>query len=235
MARTVTDYLPKMMDSSGDVKLTIQMEPVYYQIHFNDNERFSCIGCPVYIVQKPGGQKGYIDNPKVDLSLGLEGNNELVPHTIVDLPNIQDSDNGMVSFNNGYEFESSNYFSLYNKPNDEFWLNATINSRQCRNHPLVAVAGDTPSKLNNKINKDVPKGRHVETAFPPLFGRTFNSVTGKDEYLLFDPHLSREENTVENPNPDGGGRRYYESNARTWCANPRRNFMNEDHCKFAII
>ena len=234
MARTVTSYIPRLISESGNDRGYLKMEPAYYQIHFNDNERNSCVGCPVLVVMKPDGDTGYVDNPKIDISQ-IEDNNDLVPYNVVDLPNILDSDNGMVSYNDGYEFNSSSYFSKYNKPNDEFWLNAVVNPNQCSNHPLVAAAGDTPSKLNNKINSYVNSGRHVAIAFPPLFGRTRNSVTNKVEFLLFDPHLLRHENTVENPIPDGGGRAYYESNAKTWCANPRRTFLNEDHCEFANI
>ena len=145
----------------------MKVEPYYYQIHFNNNERFSCIGCPVKIVKYPGGKTGYINNPKVDLSQDVESNNDLVPYTIVDLPPILDSGNDMVSVNDGYEFESSGYFSKYNKPNDEFWLNTNINSAQCDNHILVAAAGDTKSKLNNNINDYVNEKRHVETTSPP--------------------------------------------------------------------
>ena len=222
MARTVTSYLPTLDHSTGEVKENFKVEPYYYQIHFNDNERFACVGCPVKIVRQPGYEVGYVKNPKVDLSLGLEGNNSLVPYNVVNLPPIG---NGLESLNDGDEFKSSEYFSKYNKPNDEFWLNTPIDSQQCKNHPLVAEAGETESKLRTDAYK------HVETAFPPLFGRSRNSVTGEIEFLLFDPHLEWQENTVENPASDGGGRRYFESNAKTWCSNAPRSFLNEEHCE----
>lgn len=234
MARTTTSYLPVLKDGDGEVLEDFQLEPTLYLIHFRGNERYSCVGCPVSVYRRPGTKRnsGYVDNPKIDLT-GIETDSGIVPYNIVDLPPILDASNGngMISVDNGYELASSPNFADYNKPNDEFWLNSTIDSSQCNDHPPVGSAAfDTQSQLDTRGNDEVSSEGHPETVFPPLFGRTVNAETNQEEFLLFDPKLSLLDNTVENPQPDGGGLLHYETKGKTWCSNAPRNFMNEDHC-----
>jgi uncharacterized protein (DUF1800 family)/uncharacterized protein (DUF1501 family) len=236
MPRTTTDYLPDLLTEKGDFKEKFELYPVLYAIHFRDNERFSCIECPVQVYKKPGGVPGYVNNPKVDLT-GIVNDPALVPYTIIDLPPILGNDNAMVTIDNGEDYTTNVYFSKYSKPNDEFWLNdaTSINPNQCLSHPSVLTAAyDTPTKLSTGGNEEVSSKNHPETAFPPLFGKTLNTVTGQYEHLLFDPHLVLFENSVENPLPDGGGRLQVETKGYATCANAPRTFINEDHCKLSF-
>ena len=236
MARTTTSYLPVLKTGDGEFIENFQLEPTLYLIHFRGNERFACVGCPVKVYRRPGSGRnsGYVDNPKVDLT-GIETNSAIVPYRIVDLPPILSGNDGandmMVSVDNGHDLTSSPNFADFHKPNDEFWLNSTVDSSQCNKHPPVGSAAyDTPSQLNTRQNSAVDSDGHPETVFPPIFGRTVNAETNQEEYLLFDPKLFLLDNTVENPHPDGGGLLHYETKGKTWCSNAPRNFMNEDHC-----
>eukprot|EP00586_Coscinodiscus_wailesii_P011040 CAMPEP_0172493050 /NCGR_PEP_ID=MMETSP1066-20121228/24373_1 /TAXON_ID=671091 /ORGANISM="Coscinodiscus wailesii, Strain CCMP2513" /LENGTH=895 /DNA_ID=CAMNT_0013263005 /DNA_START=387 /DNA_END=3071 /DNA_ORIENTATION=+ len=236
MARTATDYLPDLVTEKGIVKEKFELYPILYAISFKENERFSCVGCPVLVGKKPGRIDGYVYNPKVDLT-GIVNDPALVPYTVIDLPPILGNDNAMVTIDNGEEYVTHKYFSMFTKPNDEFWLNdaTSVNPNQCLSHPNVFTAAyDTPTKLNTDPNEGVSSGNHPETAFPPMFGKTLNKATGKYEYLLFDPHLVLFDNTVENPLPDGGGRLQAETEGYTKCANAPRTFINEDHCTLSF-
>jgi len=199
MARTATDYLPDLVTEKGIVKEKFELYPILYAISFKENERFSCVGCPVLVGKKPGRIDGYVYNPKVDLT-GIVNDPALVPYTVIDLPPILGNDNAMVTIDNGEEYVTHKYFSMFTKPNDEFWLNdaTSVNPNQCLSHPNVFTAAyDTPTKLNTDPNEGVSSGNHPETAFPPMFGKTLNKATGKYEYLLFDPHLVLFDNTVD--------------------------------------
>ena len=234
MARTTTSYLPVLKKEDGTFIENFQLEPTLYLIHFRGNERFACVGCPVKVYRRPGRASGLVDNPKVDLT-GIDGNSGIVPYKIVDLPpilNWKDGGTGMVSVDNGYDLASSPNFSDYVKPDDEFWLNSTIDSLQCDGHPPIhSAADDIPSQLNIRHNSEVSSDSHPATVFPPIFGRSMNFETGVQEYLLFDPKLLLLDNPVENPLQDGGGLLHYETKGKTWCSNAPRNFLNEDNCK----
>lgn len=60
---------------------------------------------------------------------------------------------------------------------------------------------------------------------PPVFGQMPDGT-----WLQFDPHVDVEENTVENPLPDGGGMRSLITNEISQCSNVRRNMFNEHGC-----
>jgi len=60
---------------------------------------------------------------------------------------------------------------------------------------------------------------------PPIFGQMPDGT-----WLQFDPHVDVEENTVENPLPDGGGMRSLITNEISQCSNVRRNMFNEHGC-----
>jgi hypothetical protein len=176
---------------------------------------------------------GWIENPRVDLE-GIVGDSGIVPYSVVDLPSILKTNGDMVSVDDGYEYQASNYFKRFHKPNDEFYLNTTVSSRGCQDHPDIPSVGfELASKLKLVQNGEFSdEDNHVATMFPPIFGRTTNAVTNEVEYVLFDPHIQMIENTAENPHLDGGGRIHVESKAQTWCANAPRNFMNEDGCEY---
>jgi hypothetical protein len=59
----------------------------------------------------------------------------------------------------------------------------------------------------------------------PVFGKTADG-----EYLLYDPRLVLNENTIENPLLDGGGQLSVETDGEVLCSNAPRTFLNEDHC-----
>ena len=167
----------------------------------------------------------YIDNPKIDLVGILNTGRQL--HSIVNLPPIMNGDDKMVPINNVPYLKSLEKFQ---QSNDEFYLNAVIDQKQCAQHTNTLMPITT---LFSGVSRDM----HVESATPPIFGHTINAQTGETEYMLFDPTLRFQENTVENPLPDGGGNLYKQSDGRVFCSNVKRSFQNEDHCKllFTIV
>lgn len=225
MARTSTTSLPYIKDKRGlDIHI-LRPEPSAYRISTGiwmvDNMKYSCVGCPIMICATsiPGLGCGYIENPKVDM-VGILGTSRLL-YSVVDLPPIMAGDGKMVPINNGPYLKSIEQFQ---QPNDEFYLNFPIDQSKCAGHPKTLMPQPTLLTL-------VPRDQHVEEATPPIFGKTTNKQTGQVEYMLFDPTLRFQENTVENPLPDGGGNMYSQSNGRVFCSNVKRSFMNEDHCK----
>lgn len=100
--------------------------------------------------------------------------------------------------------DDETYPSLYWKSfrsGDEFLLTTTIDVPSCS---LLSITNGPPM----------------------VHGRLQNS----NEALLFEPRVVLQENTVENPIPDGGGSLVLETNSLTSCANAPRTFLNEDHC-----
>lgn len=226
MARTATAELGFLYDDAGNEQEPLELYPTLYSIHFRENEKKSCIGCPVMVTRKSnaGSNGGYIRNPRVDLT-GIVNDSSLVPYKVVNLPEILGNGQGMKSLNDGYEFQNSIYFSLFNKANDEFYLKdaSSVSQSQCANHPRVRTAGyDTPTQLSTGNNDQVSKDEHPVSAFPPIFGKSFNAQTGQFEYLLFDPKLVLMDNTVDNPIPDGGGFLEYDTDGKTFCSNAPR-------------
>lgn len=59
----------------------------------------------------------------------------------------------------------------------------------------------------------------------------FGKVDG--QYLVYDPRLVLEQNTVESPLPDGGGLNSVLTNGQMECSNAPRSFLNEDHCRLS--
>lgn len=160
----------------------------------------------------------------------------LVPYTVVDLPPVlDDSSNAMIAINQK-EFTSSVYFSQFHKKDDEFILNdaSTVDTNQCANHPNVRSAGYDISTALDLTNLWLTAKKHPETVFPPLFGKTFNHKSGKMEYVLFDPKLKWEDNTVDSPIADGGGYLEFDTKGYYNCANAPRSFLNEEGCKYAF-
>lgn len=74
MARTTTSYLPELKAEDGEFIENFNLYPYLYQIHFNDNERKDCLGCPVKVVRQPDGKVGYVSNPKVSGGILIEFN-----------------------------------------------------------------------------------------------------------------------------------------------------------------
>jgi len=233
MARTSTNSLPSIKNVDGKRIGPLELEPVRYKIddgrYLNDNMKYSCVGCPVRICGSFGC--GYVENPQVHLP-GYVGT-RLVPYSIVNLPDIMAGDDKMVSIDNGPYLK---VLERWQKPNDEFYLNSTIDSRQCIGHPPTILP--IPSKID-----DIIFWQHPATASPPIFGRTTNRATGKDEFMLFDPIFKFNENTVENPLSDGGGAlvkiteneiKEDGQSGKILCSNVPRTFLNEDHCKLSF-
>ena len=125
--------------------------------------------------------------------------------------------------------------SEWQEPNDEFYLNKPIEKDQCSNHPPTILPD-----VSKITTKDLEFWQHPYGASPPIFGRTKNSQTGKEEFMLFDPILKLQENTMENPMLDGGGSlmKITENepiedgqSGKIFCSNVPRNFLNEEYCE----
>ena len=175
-----------------------------------------------------GGNKGirYLPNPEIQFA-GVPSS--IQPYNVVDLPELNSID--FPSIDNGEDWPA---FSTWVHPNECALLNTTTleESNQCDGFPNFHV----PLPYNVAGG---PTG-----AFPSVFGKTPAGLE-----FAYDPHLALQENTVDNPLADGGGKlsiatqglwRGKGTGARTpgeqvMCQNVGRNFLNEDGCKLSYL
>jgi hypothetical protein len=104
------------------------------------------------------------------------------------------------------QYDSSYWTSL--EAADDFILSEDFNSNACASLPS-------------------PYGKSNGAPGPTIFG----FVDGM--YLVYDPRLVLETNTVENPLMDGGGTAVVETNGQMLCSNAPRSFINEGNCKLS--
>jgi len=265
MVRTVTNELPSLKEwpSGNVIATTMEVEPTMYEIVFgmSNSYRWNCVGCPVRVLTHTAagahGAQAYVDNPRVSLTTNTTNIESLAHYSIVTLPNTGE---GLTPINNGDDFRNNpiggaeNWFAQFNAAGEEFVLttqaqststsNNSTSTNACLDHPTTASAAFTHvTQLDSTINSGVGAARHVRSAFPPIFGKTFHAATQQDEYLLFSPKLYVPENTPENPLPDGGKvlrdlsaddeATVDTTYARTKCSNAPRNFLNEQHCRLS--
>ena len=165
-------------------------------------------------------------NPEVKFS-GVPSS--VNPYNTVNLPEMNSID--LPSIDNGENWPA---FATWVHPNENVLLNTTSleDTNQCEGFPdfYIPIPHDEPG---------APKG-----AFPTVFGRTPSGIE-----FAYDPHLALQENTVDNPLPDGGGRlsiatqglwRGSGTGHRTpgeqvMCQNVEPNFLNEEGCKLSYL
>ena len=165
-------------------------------------------------------------NPEVKFS-GVPSS--INAYNAVNLPEMNSID--LPSIDNGENWPA---FATWVHPNEDAMLNTTSleDTNQCDGFPSfhIPVPHDMPG---------APKG-----AFPTVFGKTPSGIE-----FAYDPHLALQENTVDNPLPDGGGKlsiatqglwRGSGTGARTpgeqvMCQNLRPNFLNEEGCKLSYL
>ena len=104
------------------------------------------------------------------------------------------------------QYDSSYWTSL--EATDDYILTEDFNSPACASLPS-------------------PYGKSDAAPGPTIFG-VLNGM-----YLVYDPRLVLERNTVENPLMDGGGTAVVETNGQMTCSNAPRSFINEDNCKLS--
>jgi len=63
----------------------------------------------------------------------------------------------------------------------------------------------------------------------PVFGRLSDGT-----WLMFDPRINLETNTMVEPISDGGKQTSINSNGETYCSNVPRTFLNENECKLSM-
>ena len=119
-----------------------------------------------------------VDNPEVSVT-GIEGNLNILPYSVVELPAFKSNDLPTIERADDYPL-----FSQWIKPFENALLNTTSleGSNQCDGFPSFR----RPFPLNDV---DSPPG-----SFPAVFGRSADGIV-----FAYDPHLKFYENTVENP------------------------------------
>lgn len=151
------------------------------------------------------------------------------PYNVVSLPEYNSAD--LPSIDNGENWPA---FATWVHPNEDALLNTTSleDSNECEGFPDFHL----PQPYDASGS---PKGR-----FPAVFGKTPSGIE-----FVYDPHLALQENTVDNPLPDGGGKlsiatqglwRGKGTGDRTpgeqvMCQNVQPNFLNEDGCKLSYL
>lgn len=134
------------------------------------------------------------------------------------------------------------------------WLRLEDGSCTHLNNPLVAfdASSTQPARVLNLLNisgslqvidEKLTQGEEIINTLPLTdeLCNTLSDITEEGDepvhgllpdgsYMLFDPRLDLQENTVENPLPDGGGMTTTLTGGKTMCANVPRTFLNEDSC-----
>ena len=168
----------------------------------------------------------YLHNPEVKFTGAPSSMN---PYNTVSLPELNSVD--LPSIDNG---ENWPVFETWVHPNEDALLNTTSleDSNECDDFPSFHL----PLPHNEP---GAPKGR-----FQTVFGKTPSGIE-----FAYDPHLALQENTVDNPLPDGGGKlsiatqglwRGSGTGERTpgeqvMCQNVEPNFLNENGCKLSYL
>lgn len=168
----------------------------------------------------------YLHNPEVKFTGAPSSMN---PYNAVSLPEYNSVD--LPSIDNG---ENWPVFATWVHPNEDALLNTTSleDSNECDGFPNFHLP--LPHDESG-----APKGR-----FPTVFGKTPSGIE-----FAYDPHLALQENTVDNPLPDGGGKlsiatqglwRGSGTGSRTpgeqvMCQNVEPSFLNEDGCKLSYL
>lgn len=168
----------------------------------------------------------FFPNPEIKFS-GVPSS--IKKYNTVSLPEYNSAD--LPSIDGGEDWP---VFSTWVHPNEDAILNTTSleDSNQCDGFPnfYIPLPYDEPGS---------PKG-----AFQTVFGKTPGGIE-----FAFDPHLALQENTVDNPLPDGGGKlsiatqglwRGSGTGARTpgeqvMCQNVKQDFLNEEGCKLSFL
>ena len=120
---------------------------------------------------------------------------------------------------NGYESSVSNIFNLPDdslEPIDQWW-----NGGEESVFKLQTSLFDDPSFAT--ICAGLPSV--PELGDEPIFGKLSNGT-----WLMFDPRLVLETNTLSSPINDGGKEALIASGGDTYCSNVPRTFLNENQC-----
>lgn len=139
-------------------------------------------GCPISLVRESVGEETYkeinVDNPEVSVA-GIEGNANILPYNVVDLPVFKSIDLPTIENADDYPL-----FSDYVKPFENALLNTTAleGSNQCDGFPTFRK----PFPLDDAGSPPV--------YFPTVFGRSADGIV-----FAYDPHLKFYQNTVDNP------------------------------------
>ena len=222
-ARTVVEELGEVTDGNGNFIEDIVEGTRYFLAYNAQTWKADCVGCKV-VVSKSVGSTEYLiagGNPVVNIT-GIE-NTAKLPYTTVTLPeaNLLNMDTGA---------DLGPVFQNFYKPNESWMLTdaSSLDTAQCENHPSIHQLVESSDSLTD----------HPAANLPTVFGTT--TINGQIATLAFDPHLALHENTVENPNSDGGGKLMMDTTGvaadrPVKCANVPRSFINEQHCKCAIL
>lgn len=192
-----------------------------------------CVGCVVPISHPaPASLGNYlaVHNPEVSVE-GVP--TSILPYNVVNLPAFKSVDFPVIDNPDAY----NHIFEEWMGYDEHAILNTTSleGSDQCDGFPNF--------RKSEILNPDHGPGR-VWKVKPTVFGKTADGHT-----FAYDPHLALPENTVENPNPDGGGQLVLDSDGLTgfsnyngmydgtqvMCQNSVKTYLNEDHCKLSYL
>lgn len=192
-----------------------------------------CVGCVVPIsLPAPASLGSYyaVHNPEVSIEGVVTS---ILPYNVVNLPAFKSVDFPVIDNPDKY----SPIFEEWMGYDEHAILNTTSleESNQCDGFPDF--------RKSNILNPDHGSGR-VWKVKPTVFGKTTDGHT-----FAYDPHLALPENTVNNPNPDGGGQLVIDTDGLTgfsnyngmydgtqvMCQNSVKTYLNEGHCKLSYL
>ena len=155
-------------------------------------------------------------------------------------------------------FEFNKEYLMCNLPQEKvdgwFWLKLDDGSCTHLRNPLVAFSATSsqPAYVLNLpnisgslqvIDEELSNGQELisTVGLDDELCKTLSGITEEGDapihgrlpdgsYVLFDPRLDLQENTIEHPEPDGGGLIRTLTGDIAKCANVPRTFLNEDSC-----
>jgi len=148
----------------------------------------------------PNNQSLY-GNMYVRLNPDVFGNCVTIPNALVDMTGY-DTLLGITVLTLPHRSTGFSTVDQDNVNGDEFLLKQNLTDSMCNSVPAV-----------------------IDFTTPPIFGRHPNG-----DWLLYDPHLKLNTNTLAQPMSDGGRNNLINSFERTLCSNVHRSFLNENQC-----
>lgn len=163
---------------------------------------------------------GYVFDSNVDYGLCGSPEDRINGRLYIGLPDdtCVTTQNPMVNLD-GYEDSVANVVNIPDdvlRPIDQWW-----------------TYGEESSFISETSLFDDPTFSTVCSSIPPVTDIGDSPIFGKlsnGTWLMFDPRIETQTNTIASPIPDGGNEAYVVSGGDTMCSNAPRSFLNENEC-----
>lgn len=101
------------------------------------------------------------------------------------------------------------------------------------NYVFDAYEGDEKKIETMLLKKSIHDDVHVCGSIPYPIGKAVYAKVNNGQFMIFEPGIKFEENTMSQHKWDGGGKSVIDTNGVTQCANVERTFLNEHSCELS--